>query len=30
VSYAESCESDSFSATLIHDVSGNRPKLIKF
>jgi hypothetical protein len=30
VSYAESCESDSFSATLIHDVSGNRPKLIQF
>jgi hypothetical protein len=30
VSHAESCESDSFSATLIHDLSDNRPKHIKF
>jgi hypothetical protein len=30
VSYAESCESDAFSATLIHDLSSSRPKLIQF
>lgn len=28
VSYAESCESDSFSATLIHDLSGKLPKQV--
>ena len=30
VSFAQSCESDTFSATLIHDLSGPRPKLFKF
>jgi hypothetical protein len=30
VSYAESCESDSFSAALIHDLSEKQPKLVKF
>jgi len=28
VSYASSCESDSLSATLIHDLSGKKPKLV--
>ncbi|MEH2518666.1 hypothetical protein V1279_004239 [Bradyrhizobium sp. AZCC 1610] len=28
VSHAEACESDSFSAALVHDLSGDKPKLV--